>query len=325
MTESAEALFPSSSRIEAPYCVNAWLTLLALTASLSQFVLVPVFLLPQAPVDACIIVFLLSLLTPINRALLHEAIHGRLLQQRSWNDWLGRMLAIASGIAFDAICFGHLAHHRFPRHALDRADIIKPGANRIVAIVHYYGGLLGGIYLREILWGAILLLPRKAIEFLTDQALKDDATLSALRGAVRRNLDRRLGRARIDLRFVAFVYVGSFYLFGEWWPILLFGIAMRALIISLQDNVAHYGTPAVLGAAAHNSFASRWACLFMLNQNLHGIHHDRPEIPWSKLPIIFKATGNHYAGGYFSLLMRQFNGPKESFAAGGQRPDAGSL
>ncbi len=317
MTES-EALFPfgSSSRIDAPYRINAWLTAFALAAAFSQFVLVPVFLLPQAPAYACILVFLLSLITPISRALLHEAIHGRLLESRRWNDQLGRTLAITSGIAFDAIRFGHLAHHRFPRHALDRADVIALGANRVVAIVHFYGGLLGGIYLREILWSAILLLPRRAIEFLTNQALKNDETLGVLQSAIRRNLDRRLARTRTDLLFVTFVYAGSFYLYGDWWAILLIGVAMRALIISLQDNVAHYGTPAEIGAAAHNSYSSRWTSLFILNQNLHGVHHDRPEIPWSQLPHIFEATGKRYAGSYFPLLIRQFEGPREAFPGG---------
>jgi fatty acid desaturase len=312
MLEIAESpiRIEASFRIEAPYLINAWLTALALTAALLQFVAIPVFLLPQASVVAGGAIMLLSLITPVSRALLHEAIHGRLARTRSRNDRLGRALAITSGIAFDAIRFGHLAHHRFPRHALDRADVIAPGANCVVAVAQYYGGLLGGIYLREILWGAILLLPRGAIEFLTDRALKNDDSMRVLRAAIRRNLDRRLWRTRIDLMFIVLVYLGSFYLYGGWWPFLLIGIAARALIISLQDNVAHYGTPAEIGADAHNSYAARRVSLFILNQNLHGVHHDRPEIPWNHLPHTFEITGKGYAGRYFALLVRQFYGPR---------------
>jgi fatty acid desaturase len=312
MTESAEVQtrFEVSSRVKGRYCVNAWLTALVLTASFLQFVVAPLFLLPKAPVYACLSVFLLSLITPIGRALLHEAIHGRLVKSRNWNDRLGRALAIVSGIAFDAIRFGHLTHHRFPRHALDRADVIAPGANRSIAVVKYYGGLLGGIYLREIMWAAILLLPRKAIEFLTDRALKNDQAISVLQGAIRRNLDRRLARTRTDLLLMTSIYTGSFYFHGEWWPILLVGVATRAFIISLQDNVAHYGTPAQIGAAAYNSYAPRWVGLFILNQNLHGVHHDRPEVPWDQLPYAFEASGKRYAGNYFPLLIRQFDGPR---------------
>jgi fatty acid desaturase len=317
MVDSVQSLYaPKAQRSEAPYRVNAWLTVISLSAVFLQFVFAPVFLLPQAPVLACIIVFLLSLVTPISRALLHEAIHGRLLKPRIWNDRFGRTLAITSGIAFDAIRFGHLTHHRFPRHALDRADIIEPGANRMLAVAQFYAGLIGGIYLREVLWAAILLLPRSMIELLTDQALKNDKTMSVLRAAVRRNLDRRLRRCRADLLWVAALYVGSFCLYGRWWPILLIGIATRALIISLQDNVAHYGTPAEVGAEAHNTRASRCLSLFVLNQHLHGIHHDRPEVPWNKLPQTFEAAGKHYAGNYVRLLIRQFEGPRKSFESG---------
>jgi fatty acid desaturase len=312
MVKIVEAQF----RIQAPYHINVWLTALAVTAALLQFVGIPVLLLPQAPVYAGAMVLLLSLITPVSRALLHEAIHGRLVRSRSWNDWLGRVLAIISGIAFDAIRFGHLAHHRFPRHALDRADVIAPGANRVAAFAHFYGGLLGGIYLREILWAGILLLPRAAIEFLTERALKNDDSISLLGAAIRRNLDRRLQRSRIDLLLVVLVYAGSFYLYGVWWPILLAGIAVRAIIISLQDNVAHYGTPAEIGAAAHNSYVSPWVGPLILNQNFHGVHHDRPEIPWNQLPRALEISGKEYAGSYFTLLVRQFYGPRQSISAG---------
>jgi fatty acid desaturase len=306
----------NTKRSEAPYRVNARLAAASLIAVIMQLVFVPVFLLPQAPVSACIIVFLLSFLTPISRALLHEAIHSRLLKPRTWNDRLGRALAITSGIAFDAIRFGHLVHHRFPRHALDRADVIQLGTKRIVVVMQFYAGLLGGIYIREILWGAILALPRNAIESLTNHALKGDETISVLQSAVRKNLDRRLTRCRIDLFLVAALYGGSLYLYGHWWPILLIGIATRALIISLQDNVAHYGTPAEIGAEAHNSCASRYLSLFILNQNLHGIHHDRPEVPWNQLPQVFASDRKHYAGSYWRLLFKQFEGPREPFASG---------
>jgi len=313
----APSRIKGSNRIEAPYRINVWLTAFVLTATLLQLVVVPVFLLPQAPVFAAAVVLPLCLVAPASRALLHEAIHGRLVRSRSWNDRLGRSLAIIYGIAFDAIRFGHLVHHRFPRHALDRADIIEPSDNRVIAFVHYYGGLLGWFYLREILAASIVLLPRNAIEFLTAYALKKDDSLSVLRIAIRRSLDRRLQRSRIDLVLAALVYVGSCYLYGAWWPILIIGIAMRALITSLLDNVAHYGTSPEIGAAAHNLCASRWLSLFILNGHLHGVHHDRPEIPWNQLPAIYEIDGKGYAGSYFALLVKQFHGPRQSLAVEG--------
>jgi fatty acid desaturase len=299
----------------APYRINMQLTTLALAAVLFQLVIIPTFFLPQAPVLAIAAVLFLSLSTPLNRSLLHEAIHGRLARRRDWNDHLGRALAVTSGMAFDAIRFGHLAHHRFPRHELDRADVIEPGKSRVVAGLKYYSGLLGWIHLREILASAFMLLPREAIIFLTEHVLPKDDSISVLRGAIRRSLDRRLRRVRADLMFVALIYAGALYLYGESWPFLIVGIVARSLIVSVQDNVAHYGTPAVVGAPAHNSKASRCASLFMLNQNLHGIHHDRPELPWNVLPGALESTGRGYAGSYLALAVRQFRGPRQSFAA----------
>jgi fatty acid desaturase len=301
--------------VAAPYSANMLLTALAAVSVLIQLFFAPLVLLPQAPVFAIVAVLLLALGTPLNRALLHEAIHGRLARRRNWNDIFGRTLAVSSGVAFDAMRFGHLAHHRFPRHELDRADVIEPGKSGVVSWLSFYAGLLGWIHFREILASAIMLLPHRAILIVTERILPKDDSIPVLRAAIRRSLNRRLWRTRTDLFLVALLYAGAFYLYGAWWPILVAGIALRALIVSVQDNVAHYGTPAVRGAPAHNSVASRWLSLFTLNANLHGVHHDRPELPWNILPDALEGTGNGYAGNYVALVLRQFRGPRRSFAA----------
>jgi fatty acid desaturase len=295
----------------APFRLNVLLTALALAATVLQFTIVPIFVLPYSPVLAAVFIVLVALSTPLNRALLHEAIHGRLARGRIWNERLGRALAVTSGIAFDAIRFGHLAHHQFPRHGLDRADVIEPGTNRFVAWLSFYAGLLGLIHVREILAVAVVVLPRRAIIALTDWALAHDDSLSVLHGRVRRSLARRLWRARTDLMSVTLIYAGAFYLYGTDWPVLLAAIAARAVILSVQDNVAHYGTPPVLGAPALNMNASRWFSRLMLNQNLHGMHHVRPELPWNKLPEALDANGKDIAGNYLALALAQFHGPKQ--------------
>lgn len=308
--------FATSRPQEAPYRANNWLTALVLTGAFFQLIAVPVFFLPQSPGLATVVVVMLSFGAPVSRALLHEAIHGRLARSRVWNDRLGRALAAIYGIAFDVIRFGHLAHHRFPRHAFDRADIIAAGDKRVVACLHYYSGLLGWFYVREILAGSIVLLPRRAIELLTSRALRGDETLGVLVSAIGRSLDRSLDRCRFDLALAALIYGGAFYLYGACWPILLAGIAVRALITSLLDNVAHYGTPGEIGAAAHDLRASYWLSLYILNGNLHGVHHDRPEVPWNLLPQTHRQTHKGYAGGYMAFLGKQFLGPRLSFPLG---------
>ena len=306
-------------RPQPPFRVNLVLTAAAFAVALFQFVVVPVFLLPEvdlvsvaaADMVALAVTVLLSLATPFIRALLHEAIHGRLTRTTIWNVRLGRALAICSGIAFDAIRLGHMVHHRFPRHSLDRADVIVTGKSRVTLAVEFYCGLLGWIYVREILSSMLMLLPRRTIMWVADRAMSSDEAVNALlHGALRRGLDRRLQRIRVDSVLVILVYGGAFYLYGGWWPVLLMAIALRGLVVSLQDNVAHYDTPADVGAPAHNSRTARWASLFMLNQNLHGVHHDRPDVAWNRLPDAFTRADCNYAGGYFSLLMKQFYGPR---------------
>ncbi|HEY4140631.1 MAG TPA: fatty acid desaturase [Pseudolabrys sp.] len=253
---------------------------------------------------------LLSLTTPLQRALLHEAIHSRLAPRRGWNTFLGRALATTSGISFDANRLGHMTHHRFARHALDRPDIIEPGANRVTRMIQFYFGLTGGLHVREILSSMLMLMPRRAINWVATNLMpEDDADSMVLHGTLRRGLDRRLSRIRLDAVLVILIYAGSFYLYGEWWWVLVLSIALRGFIVSVQDNVAHYDTPAVVGAPAHNMHTTRWSALFILNSNLHGVHHDHPDVPWNWLPNAFKRGGGDYSGGYFSQLTKQFSGP----------------
>jgi fatty acid desaturase len=301
-----------------PYRINLALTAAAFAVTAAQLVLVPVVLLPDASnisiaaadMVAIVVTVLLSFSTPFIRALLHEAIHNRLARKRSWNDGLGRALGVCTGGAFDAIRLGHMTHHRFPRHALDRADIIEPGKSRVGASLTFYSGLLGGLYLREVLLSLVMLLPRRVINWMAEHLMSDDAAHGiSLQGALRRGLDRRLSRIRLDAVLVVLVYGGAFYLYGAWWPVLLVAIALRGFVVSLQDNVAHYGTPAVIGAPAHNARATRWTSLLLLNQNYHGVHHEHPEVPWTQLPAAFSRTRSDFTAGYFALLTRQFRGP----------------
>lgn len=300
--------------VNPPYRVNVVLAVVALVIAAIQLVVVPLLLSPESGLEAdllaILIAVLLSLTTPFVRALLHEAIHSRLASGRGWNTFFGRALAITSGISFDANRLGHMTHHRFPRHALDRADVIEPGANPVSTTVKFYLGLTGGLYAREILVSLLMLAPRRVINWVASNLLpEDDADAMVLHGALRRGLDRRLSRIRLDAALIVLIYAGSFYLYGVWWWVLVLSVALRGLIVSVQDNVAHYDTPAVIGAPAHNMYTSRLVAWFMLNSNLHGVHHDHPDVPWDRLPNAFRREGGNYSGGYFAQLAKQFTGP----------------
>jgi fatty acid desaturase len=298
-----------------PYRLNALFAATVVAIGVMQLFVVPLTLLPQAPLWAAVVVVLLALATPFKTAVLHEAIHGRLSLRAPRNDLMGRAIAICAGVSFDVVRFGHLAHHRSNRHALDRPDVIEPGQSALGAGLKYYAHLLGGLYVTEIVATAAMLLPRRAIVFLLKKAMAaDEPAITEIRIAAIRVLDRRIRQIRFDALCAAAVYAAAFYLYGAWWPLLIVAVAIRALIVSLQDNAPHYGTPAVIGAEAHNTRAPRWMALVILNQNLHAIHHERPDLHWNALPNAFGAARARYSGGYLALLARQFRGPRRSAA-----------
>jgi fatty acid desaturase len=298
-----------------PHRLNAALAAVALALAAVELVVVPLALLPGHAGLATVLVCLTAVATPFRGALVHEAIHGRLLASPARNDLFGRALAVASGVAFDVLRFGHLAHHRFNRHALDRPDVIPEGRGPVLARAVYYGHLLGGVYLAEVAATLLMLSPRPLLERLVRRALSggDRESRTLLAGAERAIGNRaRLRRVRLDAVLALATYGAAFVLYGARWPILIIAMALRGLIVSLQDNAPHYGTPAAIGADAHNTRLPGWLAPLFLHQNLHDVHHKRPDLAWSALPRAFGRSGGTYSGGYFGAVLRQLKGPVRS-------------
>jgi fatty acid desaturase len=294
----------------APYRLNAALFAVALALAVTQLIAVPLLLLPHAPWIAAIVIALIALATPFHSALMHEAIHGRFAEDPRRNDRAGRTLAILSAVAFDAMRFGHMSHHRYNRHALDRPDVIEPGQSRFRSAINYYVGLFGGIYLREVGASFAMLLPRSLLDRMIVATLsKNEPEIAAMREAMRRGLDRRLWQMRFDVGLAIAIYATAFALYGAHWPLLMLGIALRGLIVSLMDNAPHYGTPAVVGADAINARTGRLGRWLLLNQNLHAVHHERPDLPWIELPGVLTSENRRCEMGYLTMLTRQVLGP----------------
>lgn len=294
-----------------PYRLNAIFAAICVAIGVALLFIVPLALLPQAPIWACVLVALIALATPFNTAVLHEAIHGRLALNGVQNDQMGRIIAICSGVSFDVVRFGHLAHHRSNRHALDRPDVIEPGQSAIGAGLKYYAHLFGGLYLTEIATTVAMWLPRKIIIVLVKRAMaSEEPEITDIRIAAIRVLDRRVWQIRIDALIILALYGTAFYLYGAYWLLLLAAIVARGFIVSLQDNLPHYGTPAVINAPAHNMSAPRWMMMLFLNQNLHATHHDQPNLHWSDLPRAFGMRQGRFTDRYFAVMLRQFRGPR---------------
>src|ERR1019366_10009482 len=63
----------------------------------------------------------------------------------------------------------------------------------------------------------------------------------------------------------------------------------RALIVSFYDNAYHYGTDPHDNQAANNLAVPRVMRPFILNHNMHRVHHRHPSASWATLPGLFAA------------------------------------
>jgi fatty acid desaturase len=101
----------------------------------------------------------------------------------------------------------------------------------------------------------------------------------------------------------------AWFAYGEQGWVLAALCYGRALIVSLNDNVYHYGTPLEEIRRARDLSLMPPMNWFLLNFNLHGIHHSNPRLPWHDLPRWQRSGALLYAGNWFHAMFRQFAGP----------------
>jgi fatty acid desaturase len=290
------------------------LMLLALMAGLTAGALlaVPLWLLPRDPRWGCLLVPV-ALLTNLFWALHHEAIHGGFHHDRRGNLLAGRIMAILLGSSFHVLRFGHLMHHRYNRNPVDRPDAYDPAAvPRARARLGFLANLVIGLYLAELAAPIASWLPRPVIRRLLDRVYRgNDPALAAIRPAAHRAfLDpRRLGMIRADAFLAVALVAASAAAFGRHWPMLLGFFGGRGVLISVFDNVYHFGTPIDRPDYARNLWLPAPPRLLILNMNLHRVHHLRPALPWWALPAQLRASGDGYDAPLLRAAAAQFGGP----------------
>ena len=254
-----------------------------------------------------------ALLTNFFWALHHEAIHGAFHGDRQRNLRAGRLMAILLGSSFHVLRFGHLMHHRYNRNPIDRPDTYDPATTpRHRARATFLGNLVFGVYLAELAVPLACWLPRALIRRIVDRIYRgDDPALVAIRLAAHRLfLDpRRLRIIRTDAVLAWSLIALSAYAFGEHWPMLLAFLIARGVLISVLDNVYHFGTPIDRPDYARNLSLPGPLRLLLLNMNLHRVHHLRPALPWWALPAQFRASGDRYDAPLLRAAAAQFAGP----------------
>jgi fatty acid desaturase len=298
----------------APIDLRANSALLGIIAAalLVQFVAWP-FLLREWGASALWIAVPLVVLTPMHWGLIHESIHGKLVPRQRLNEWLGRALAIAFALPFDAVRFGHLMHHRFTRESFDRPDVHDGKTHRLFARIGYYMHLLGGLYLAELALPLLTLLPAARVQRLVANKLRSDEPVGEdvqrLFVAFAGSVDRR-GRIRRDGALSLALHAGAFYLYGAWWPALAVTMFLRGLWLSLADNLPHYDVLLDEQERARNfRVAAVWRPMLM-NHHLHRLHHQYPALPWTALPALASADGSmaDTDASYFGAALRQLRG-----------------
>jgi len=300
--------------IHAPRYQRINLAFLAIMASLTigALLVVPLWLLPRDPRWSWLLVPA-ALLTNSFWALHHEAIHGGLHPDRQRNLLAGRFMAILLGSSFHVLRFGHLMHHRYNRNPVDRPDTYDPAVTPwLRARATFLGNLLCGVYLAELAVPIACWLPRPLIRRIIDRVYRGgDPAVAAIRLAAHRLfLDpRRLRIIRTDGFLAAALIAVSAMAFGPHWPMLAAFLAARGVLISVFDNVYHFGTPIDRPDYARNLSLPAPLRLLFLNMNLHRVHHLRPALPWWALPAQFRANGDQYDAPLLRSAAAQFTGP----------------
>lgn len=282
---------------------------------LAQLFLLPAWLLPLDPAWGWL------LLVPVLLsngwwAFIHEAIHGTLFPAPGANRLAGRAHGILFGAGFDLLRWGHLLHHAFNRTRRDRTEVVEAGRHNVAAFtLTYYARLLGGLYLFEVLWSLLMLAPRRLLLALAGRLAGPDSPIGPLADKVL--APATLGAARLDALAILAVHGVAFYLYGPHAWMLLLAIAGRALLVSLMDNVFHYGTPLDERRHALDLASPPWASALLLNFNLHGTHHRHPALSCWDLPAAHRAAGGVFQGGLATALLGQLRGPIPAARLGG--------
>lgn len=290
---------------------------LALLAGYGGATLFACFLLPlivqRSGADCAWLLLPIMLVANGYWATLHEAMHGQLMAQPADNRRAGRFLAVLWGSSFRMLRFGHLMHHRFNRHALDRPDCFDPAVTRpAVARARFYGEILGGLYLVEILTPLLYLLPEALVRRLVARVYGGtEMPMPRLRQLAEQTLASPQGIAEIrqDALLAWALMLGAGLAWGPYWPAFVAFVLGRGLIVSFTDNVYHFRTPLDRVEFAYNLRLPRPLQALFLNMNLHRVHHRHMHAPWWQLPHFFAADRDSYNGSLIRGLAQQALGP----------------
>ena len=235
-------------------------------------------------------------------SLQHELIHGH-PTRRAWLNALFGYAPLAVWYPYRLYRDSHLLHHTDSSLTLPDID---PESTYISQAHWAEAGPLKRrlLRIRKTFLGRLLLGPPWGVLALLTNELKTIAS------GDRRRAPMWLGHG---LLCVAMLYAierfagipAWYYLLAVTWPALA--------LASVRSFYEHRAQPMVPERTVINE-GGWFTRLLFLNNNLHAVHHARPDVPWYSLPAFYRAeretflsaNGNfHVPGGYLQLL-RQY-------------------
>ncbi len=237
--------------------------------------------------------------------LIHDSIHGVLFKNQKENDFWGKILSMYLGAPFRILQAGHLLHHGYNRTREEVTDLYNPHqTTKIIANIKYYFWILQGLYISEILSNFVFLIPSQYLSKLKNHH-KGKSNLKY-------NLISFMIIREKEIKWEGFInvifYSIIFLLYAENSYIFLMFLAFRGLMISLFDNVYHYGTKENDILFGYNLIIPNFLKFYFLNSNFHGLHHQKPKIPWFELENEFINMNKTFDGHLFPQLFRQLKG-----------------
>jgi fatty acid desaturase len=304
-------MYPPAGSVDRriPETLNFSLAGLHIFLNLFQFFILPLYLLPKSLWWSLFLIPIACLNNPF-WALVHEAIHDSFNSSSRLNLVFGRSLAIFFGAPFHVLRLTHLSHHKFNRSPTEKGtEIYDPQqVSRIRACLSYFFYIFCGLYLLEVSSAFLFFSPPKVFHQMKQRLLRHGTPQE--KWLAQKLMDATIVRdIRRDGMAIVFLLAWSAFCFGEHWKLLLGLLAARTFLVSFMDNVYHYRTPLHATVSGHNFSLPKGFSRFLLNFNLHRVHHSNPSIPWMRLPDLFAQQGETFDGGLLAAAVDQLRRP----------------
>jgi fatty acid desaturase len=297
----------NSKQHSVPTTINLILMLVLTAINLFAMFYLPLVLL-QYSVWWLLLLVPIVLTTNTYWSLIHEGIHHILHNHKKMNDAMSRIMAILFGTVFNIAQFGHLMHHAYSRTSVDRPEVYEPGKhNYSIRTLGYYAKLIMGLYSVEFFGPLLAFCPQAWIVKLANTLYAEQPQFEKI---IKNRLlsNKTLIKIRIDTIIMYALYAATFICYGSHAWVWLVFMLVRGFMVSAADNLPHYGTSVDNVRYAYNLSMSPFLSKWLLHFNLHRVHHEQPNVPWTELPKVYQANQDTCEINYFKQALKQFKG-----------------